>query len=761
MAVAKVVEGQRNFSGGEADASIKRSDEIPLLKAAGRQMRNWRILNSGSMTNRPGRTILGLEGPRVEEVFMTPTQKFYLVFGNTYLRVYNAAFTKVFDSGNSMPWTTTTAQNVVWAADSIQYQIFICFAGSQPQVLSWDGVSQSSTWTLVNYAEQVNLSGQKRTIFYRLSPLGVTLQPSGTTGTVTLTFSAGMNLVSGHVGTRIRHVNRQILITAVGSSTSATGLIEERLYNGAIIVCLSDPAVQFSIGDEVIGKTSGAKGLVVGFAGDGIHVNVQHLDNTAYGTETLVGPNGSLSINGTTHGQFDNWPPYAITVWDDEVMNSFRGWPAACAFDQSRLIFNNFPPLPQLIAWSAIGNSYDLYTDANNVAATNAIQELAPQKSQVLYVIPGMEGSEFVFTDRAVYYIPINQTTPLQPGSVAFNTIATDGAASVKPRNVQESIVYVGFGGTQVKVIQSVGAYNRPYIIDDISLLHSHLLNSPIAIAAPAPSAQFEERYFYILNSDGSILVAKYAVKQGLIDTQNIGLLPWSGSGTATWIAGAPGQSDFLISGTYAPNGIAAVNITELMDKTQFLDAGMLYNSAPASLTPPGGKGPLWFLANGTVDLMDGSRMMGTYNVDANGFLIPQNNAGEDFTSVTLTAGQAWTATFEPFVPAVQPGQDVGQRLRRRRIARWTIYVTSSTGFVYQRIFGGPITPTSPAIGTVMQQRRVDTWNQDDDPTKAPPQREQTYLWRPVGRNHDPRVAIVKDTPGPLTIMESSLEVTV
>ena len=353
----------------------------------------------------------------------------------------------------------------------------------------------------------------------------------------------------------------------------------------------------------------------------------------------------------------------------------------------------------------------------------------------------------------------------------------------MQPRNVQESIVYVGSGGMQVKAVQSIGAYNRPYIIDDISILHAHLLISPVAIASPGPAVQFEERYFYILNSDGSILIAKYAIKNGLLDTGNIGFLPWSGNGTATWISGAPGKPDVLISSSYpimntgqsafqpnafqnnafqALNTVASVvSIVEVIDNNQLLDAAFLYNGAPASLAPPGGMGPLWFLANGMADVVDGGRMMGTYQVNAHGFLIPQFNDGENLASPTLTIGQAWTAAFEPFVPAVQPGQDIGQRLRKRRIARWTIYVKDSTGFVYQRIFGGPITPTSPTVGTVMQQRRVEAWNQGDNPILTPPLREQTYDWRPLGRYHDPRVAIVKDTPGQLTIEESLMEVTV
>ena len=39
--------------------------------------------------------------------------------------------------------------------------------------------------------------------------------------------------------------------------------------------------------------------------------------------------------------------------------------------------------------------------------------------------------------------------------------------------------------------------------------------------------------------------------------------------------------------------------------------------------------------------------------------------------------------------------------------------------------------------------------------------REETQRWRPLGRAFDPRVAIIKDTPGPLTVVEYDFEVTV
>jgi len=60
-----------------------------------------------------------------------------------------------------------------------------------------------------------------------------------------------------------------------------------------------------------------------------------------------------------------------------------------------------------------------------------------------------------------------------------------------------------------------------------------------------------------------------------------------------------------------------------------------------------------------------------------------------------------------------------------------------------------------------MNNYRVTAWNQDDDATKPPPLREETQRSRPIGRYFDPRVAIIKDTPGSLLIEEIGMECTI
>jgi hypothetical protein len=475
------------------------------------------------------------------------------------------------------------------------------------------------------------------------------------------------------------------------------------------------------------------------------------------GAEVVAGPSGSfaLTANAVT-------VPQAVSVWDDEVMNTFRGYPASVFADQSRLGFTNFSDVPAGIAWSAIGLPTDLYVGA---LPGDAIFELAPDNSQVFYVIAGMESSEFVFTDRAIYYIPITPAVPLEPGNTAFNKLSDYGCLpNVQPRRAEQSIIYFKAGGTQVGAVQAPGAYYRPYVVDHISEMHSHLFinQQPIAIAVPTGPTQFAETYIYIALIGGGVVTGKYSMRQGLIEPgaegkPAIGWMPWSGTGSVEWVAAR--QSDVIFTTNYG-----AVSVVERLDDTQYLDGALSVNALPAPFTPPGGKGPLYVFPgpNTSVFLIDlGTRIMGTYQVDSNGFLVPQGLAGENLGSLQLVAGQPWTATFEPWSPEAPPGQSQHQRLLKRRVSHMAVRVCNSTGFVMARLFSGPLTPTSPALGTVINIRRVPTWDQGDDPTQPPPQREDAFRWRPLGRSFDPRMAIIKDTPGPLMVQEVTMEITI
>jgi hypothetical protein len=750
MAIPKITGAQRDFSAGEIDVALKRADENVARQRGMRQMQNWRILNSNAVQNRPGKTALfplTAAVSRVDEVTMTAGAIFKLVFSAGKLQVVNSsgAVVQTFTlqgNGAALPWASNNLNTIVFAIFNLS--IYICFGHSmRPQVVTWDG---ASTWSIADYNEAL-IANQKRTPFFRISAQGVTMQPAGLTGSVNLTASQNY-FTAAMIGSRLRFNGRQCLITNYGGgSINPVGVVtvEEPFLQSIQIQFGVDVTNSFRIGEVVNGAVSGAQAYIAALSPPNA-INVTYINNSGFTTERIVGPSGSAIATG-----FVGITPQAIPLWDEEVMNTFRGFPASCFVDQFRLGFCDFPSVPGAIVWSAINNPTDLFTGA---LPSNSIFEIAPDKVQVRYVVPGPESSEFVFCDKKVYYIPINATNPLTPSSVSFQILSSDGSAAVQPRAAQELILYAGAGGISMMAVIATGAYQRPFNTRSISQFHGHLFPGIVTIAAPNADGTFTGRYAYVLNSNGSIAVGKYTAK-GVENDSLVGWAPWSGGATVNWVAAL--GSDVIFSSSYFGTGIC-----EILDDGQFLDSALLVNNLPSAFTPPGGKGPLWFIPSQTVTLMDqATRVLGTYQIDANGNLIAQNNAGEDFTVATLTAGQPWTSTLEPFVPDAQPGQSVHQRMFKRRVSRMAVYVVNSTGFLMARLFSGPVGPNQPALGTIMNQHRVTTYNQDDDPTKAPFQREEAQRWRPLGRYFDPRVAVIKDTPGPLQISEFGIEASI
>ena len=762
----KILGAQRDFSYGEVDVSLKRLDDHPARKAGLRQMANMRILNTGPVQNRSGRSALfpALLSGRVEEVTMSPGNAFKIAFGagpaSGEIRIFNAAGAQVayfFTQGNGslLPWTLANVSQIVLA--QLNLSVYITFGHSmRPQVLTWDGVS---TWSIADYTELVQ-GNQKRTAFYRISAQGISITPAALTGVGVSIVASAPVFKAGMVGTRIRFVGRQILVTAYTDSTHITGTIQETLPGSQTLNFASDPRSTFNVGDVVIGATSGSKGVVTSTAAASIGVQLLTTSSTTFTSvsgnqnivsfiaESIVGQSGSMTASSTSSLQ----NPTGCTVWDEEVMNDYRGYPASVFVDQFRVGFCDFTSVPNGIGWSAINSPTDLYVGSG---PSDAIFELAPDKVQVYYVVPGPESSEFVFCDRKIFYIKIDPQNPLVPGSVTFQVLSSDGAGQVQPRASQEVLLYANAGRSSMVAIVASGAYSRPLNTKALSDFHAHLFSGIKAIAVPTADGTFNERYAYVMNGDNSIVVGKYNLSDITADTPKIGWGPWSGVGSPLWVSAY--AADVLFTTSYF-----GATICEQLDDSKYMDASLFVNSLPASFTPPPGKGPLWWIPSQSVTLMDQvSRPMGVYQIDANGFIVPQGLGGEDLTSSSLVAGQGWTSTVEPFAPDAAPGTDVGQRVKKRKIARIAAYVIHSTGFVMARLFSGRITPTSPNLGDIVNEKRIPAYNIDDDATKPPPSRETLERWRPSGRTFDPRVAIIKDSPGPLLLAEIAVEVNI
>lgn len=757
--MARQIQGsQTDFSYGEVDSDLKRADNHPARKAGLRQMANARIHNSGNIQNRSGRSAFypAPNAERIEQFTISAGNDFEIEFGTGYVRIIDTAGAQVANFGG-LPWTAANVNQIVYAI--LGFQIFITFGHSmRPKVITLTG----TVWAIADYTELV-VGGQKRTPFYRISPQNITILPGAQTGSGVSLVASQPLFVAGHVGTRMRFVNRQMLITAVADSTHATVTIMESLPGHQDLGVSTDPRTAISVGDIIIGNTSGSKGIVTAIGAGAIEVQLISTNSTvvivnyfeqrtvSFLNETVTGPGGSAVIGSA--GPIDA-PTIGVAYWDEEVMNDFRGYPASCFVDQFRLGFSDFPSTPNGIGWSAINSPTDLYV-VGPTTPNGAIFELAPNKVRIYYVTPGPEGSEFIFCDRRVYYIPISATNPLVPGSVEFKTLSGDGAAQVQPRLAQEAIVYVNAGGNSMMAIIATGATLRPFNTRGLSDFHAHLFNAVKCIACPGADGTFNERYVYVLNGDGSLVVGKYSAGSLVSQEPVIGWGPWSGVATVKWIAAW--QQNVLFTSSYFNT-----TICEVLDDTVYMDAALFVNALPAAFAAPPGKGPLWWIPSQTVFLMDQvTRPMGVYQIDANGFIVPQGMGGENLAAASLVAGQIWTGIVEPFSPDAPSGADQHQRMNMRAYSYFAVYLMNSTGLVFATIFSGKQTRLGTVPGTIINTRRVPTYSMDDDATLPPIQNETVEFYSPKGTTYDPRAAVLWDTPGPIQILEIAMEVSI
>lgn len=733
---------QTDFGGGEINFALKRRDNLDFVKTGGRQMRNWRIEAGGTLLQRPGkRPVFPTPGSRNEYVRMQTGHEFIMNFG----WAANAGGTLTIYSLDG----TSYVQNVGydWNPNSFNqlsfcvalFDIIICGpsvnapgTNFQPQIARWD--PYYLTWTFLPYSFRL-INFQVQEPFYRFGVPGATMSYDGYTGNVQLTCSATY-FTPGMVGMRLSIVGQQVTITQVIDPQHARVNVAYRLPDNILVVPTDlrpfQPGMIAEFRDRDLKMEIGAVGAQIAGGADtadpflltvtGVMLNNLVLDSSQYGvmtvdptdwtvTETLISPIGSSPVVGIVVTINPGMP---TVEWTEEFMCNYRGWPARCAYTMGRLAFYGFPAMQEAILWSAVGADDVCWVDP--VAAANqpeaganpdsAILEFESSRPAIVSVVEW--GDVFVFTDRGIFEIPVGSSgTPLSPGNVVFRRFSNDGVSSIPPVSTQDCIVYINAGLNRCSVVRATGALTRPYISDDVSESHAPLFTGPIALSIATGDGQYPERYVYVVNDDGTIVVGKFTQNRTLI-----GWVPWTSVGRCTWVTNAGPKVWF----TTAYNSSLGLNfILEAEEPLYYLD-GMAFINDMASGMVAGALGPLWHLAGMTVQVCDqqgipprpdnipqGPVDWGDRQVDGNGYLIIRPEDTVWSGSPTVYAG-LWSApVFEPFLfPPKEGTANPGARGKRRGVNRIVLSVEHSNGFSFGRKTIPPINwledPTKPQV---------------------------------------------------------------
>ena len=220
---------QTSFSAGELDPLMRMRSDLKTYFKGGRKARNVAIYAQGGVRRRPGTIYkynLG-ELSVLHPYSYTEGQEYVLAFQNTQVRIFDntgALLTTV----TSAPWTTAILKELTISASADT--IIICHKSFMPQKLLRTG---ASSFTLSDFAFEESSTGvPRRQPYFKFVADSITLTPSATTGSITLTASSAV-FTADHVGTlfRLDHGGgyKEVEITGFTSSTLVDATVRETL----------------------------------------------------------------------------------------------------------------------------------------------------------------------------------------------------------------------------------------------------------------------------------------------------------------------------------------------------------------------------------------------------------------------------------------------------------------------------------------------------------------------------------------------------
>lgn len=211
------------FTSGELSSDLRGRGDLRSYDNGAAKLRNVFIHPTGGVRRRAGMRYIDTapgDGRLISFEFNSD-QTYLIVLTNLRMDIYANG---TLETTLTTPWTTAQAKQVVWtqSADTL----LMTHPDAWPKKLTRNS---GGTWALTDWAfyTKDNIVHQP---YYKFAEATVTLTPSGTTGSITLTASASV-FESGHLGARLRVTGKQVEITTVNSATVVTVTVIETLPN--------------------------------------------------------------------------------------------------------------------------------------------------------------------------------------------------------------------------------------------------------------------------------------------------------------------------------------------------------------------------------------------------------------------------------------------------------------------------------------------------------------------------------------------------
>lgn len=209
------------FTAGEVSKDLLGRGDLRAYENGALTLQNVFIKPTGGVTRRAGLgyvdTAAGA-GKLIAFEFNTE-QTALLVVTDLKITIYTGG---VKQTEVSAPWTSAQIDQLCWTQSADTLLLTHPNVPPKKMVRSSDGSWSLSDW---EFFTDNNVTYQP---YYKFAGSAVTLTPSGTTGTITLTASESV-FVASHQGTRLRVAGKEVEITLYSSGTVVTANVIEDL----------------------------------------------------------------------------------------------------------------------------------------------------------------------------------------------------------------------------------------------------------------------------------------------------------------------------------------------------------------------------------------------------------------------------------------------------------------------------------------------------------------------------------------------------
>ena len=236
----------------------------------------------------------------------------------------------------------------------------------------------------------------------------------------------------------------------------------------------------------------------------------------------IRGPLGGYAkvtvVTDATHAECDILAPFTNDLsdghtllpagewsWEDLTFSAANGYPACGCFFQGRLWLASTPAVPSGI-WASKTNDEEDFGNWIPAFDDNGISITARDTRTSFHQAFGGKHLMFFSADGA-FFAAKSDTEPVTPSNIAVQRCSALGSEpTFPPFDVSGSMVYMRKGGKSL--LESTYTFaNGSYETQDLSLLASHLLVNPVAMAYRTQTSTDEADYVLVVNGDGTLAV--------------------------------------------------------------------------------------------------------------------------------------------------------------------------------------------------------------------------------------------------------------